>query len=101
MAKVAALPAKGIVSGFKGTLDFFVHDGQTCVRRWPKSPGKRRSEAVEAQWPAFTYATQIWNKLSPEVRDSFRTLSSGTGLSARDMSMRAYLSGLHSLPPGM
>jgi len=101
MAKVAALPAKGFISGFKGSLDFYVHNGQVCVRRWPKSPGKKRSKAVEAQWPTFTYATRLWNTLSPEVRDSFRMLSSGTGLSARDMAMRAYLSGLHRLPPGL
>lgn len=101
MAKVAALPAKGIISGFKGTLDFYIHDGQACVRRWPRSPGKKRSAAVEAQWPAFTYAARLWSTLSPEVQDSFRALSSGTGLSARDMAMRAYLSGLHRLPPGM
>lgn len=101
MAKVVALPAKGIISGFKGTLDFYIHDGQTCVRRWPKSPGKKRSAAVEAQWPTFTYATRFWNTLSPEIQASYRMLSTGTGLSARDMAMRAYLSGLHRMPPGV
>jgi len=101
MAKVTALPAKGIISGFKGALDFYLHDGQVCVRRWPKSPGKKRSVAVEAQWTSFTYASQLWNTLTPELQNSFRPISSGTGLSARDMAMRAYMSGLHRLPPGM
>jgi len=100
MAKATALPARGIISGFKGTLDFYVHDGQTCIRKWPKSPGKKRSPAVEAQWPTFSYSSRIWNTLSPELQDSFRMLSSGTGLSARDMAIRAFMSGLHRMPPG-
>lgn len=99
MAKAAALPAKGFISGFKGILDFYLHDGVVCIRRWPRSPGKRRSPEVEAQWPVFTRATKFWSTLTPEIQDSYRMLSSGTGLSARDMAMRAYMSGIHRMPP--
>jgi len=101
MAKVSAMPSEAIISGFKGRIDYYVWNGISCVRRWPRSPGKRRSPAVEAQWPAFTTATQLWNTLTPEVQASFVALSSGTGLSARDLCERAYLSGLERLPPGM
>ncbi|GAH92479.1 unnamed protein product, partial [marine sediment metagenome] len=45
-----------IIKGFKGTLDFYVWKGITCVRSWPRSPGRKRAPAVQAQWPAFAWA---------------------------------------------
>ncbi|MBA7713048.1 hypothetical protein ES703_122046 [subsurface metagenome] len=100
MAKIGAMPSEAIISGFKGTLDFYVHDGQPCVRKWPRSPGHARAPAVEAQWAAFSYASQEWNNLSQEVRDAYDRMSETTALSGRDWFMRSYLSGIYRYPTG-
>jgi len=98
MAKIKAFPAKDIISGFKGKLDYYVHDGVACVRRWPRSPGHRRSPAVEAQWSAFAYAAAEWGRLGPEVKESYIHMAQGTGLTGRDYFTRAYLTGLYPYP---
>lgn len=98
MAKLTALPHQAIIDGLKGTVDFYVHRGIPCARAWPKSPGKARSPAVRAQWPIFSYASQEWLNLSPIVQDAFNKLATDSGLSGRDMLMRAYLSGLYRYP---
>ncbi len=100
MAKITGMPSEAIISGFKGTLDFYIHDGQPCVRKWPASPGHRRSPAVEAQWPAFTYAAREWNNLSPAVREAYETMAEGTALAARDWFTRSYLAGIYRYPTG-
>lgn len=100
MAKIKALPGRHIISGFRGILDFYVHDGQPCVRRWPRSPGHRRAPAVEAQWAAFSYAVHEWNNLSQTVRDAYITMAENTGLSSRDWFIRSYISGIYRYPTG-
>lgn len=98
MAKVPRLPALAIIDGFKGTLDFYLWKGIICVRSWPRSPGKKRSPLVEAQWPAFTIASRLWNELPLEERDNFNRLASNSGLSGRDLAQRAYLKGILPKP---
>jgi len=98
MAKIKALPAEHIIAGFKGKLDYYLHDGLACVRKWPRSPGHRRAPAVEAGWSAFAYAAAEWKNLSPEVQDSYNRMAEGTGLSGRDMFERAYLKGVYPYP---
>ncbi len=102
MAKIKSMVADDIIAGFKGKLDFYVHDGQACVRTWPRSPGKRRAPAVEAQWSVFTEAARLWNEIPQVVRDAYERMASNTGLSARDMFTRSYISGYKKLipPPG-
>ncbi len=94
MAKIAKMPGLRVISGFKGTLDFYVHDGQACVRKWPRSPGHKRAPAVEARWPAFATASRLWNELSPEIQDAYYRMSAGLRLSGRDIFIKGYLSAL-------
>ena len=91
MAKLTSFPAADIISGFKGVVDFYVHDGVPCLRRWPRSPGKKRSPAVEAQWSPFTYASRQWSYLTEDIQYAYNKMASGTGLSGRDMFIRLYL----------
>ncbi len=93
MAKLTALPSLAIIDGFKGTVDYYVHRGIPCARKWPRSPGHRRAPGVEAQWPAFALATQLWNQISEAVQDAYRATATGSTLSGRDLSAKAYLSG--------
>jgi len=94
MAKITKMPAMSIVRGFKGTLDFYVWMGIACVRSWPRSPGRKRAPAVEAQWSAFSEATKLWNKLSPEVQDAYKAMAAGTNLTGRDLSVKLYLTNM-------
>lgn len=100
MAKIRALPATAIISGFKGVIDYYVHRGIPCVRSWPRSPGKKRSAAVEAQWPTFAYSTHFWNYLPPEIQAAYNSMAMRGGLNGRDLAARAYLSGLYTYPTG-
>ena len=93
MAVLTALPEQSIIDGFKGTIDFYVHRGTPCARRWPRPPSGARSPEVQAQYAAFAYATRLWNLLSPEVQESYIEMARGTRLSGRDMAQKAYLSG--------
>ncbi|KKL82940.1 hypothetical protein LCGC14_1979750 [marine sediment metagenome] len=98
MGKLLAMPHMDIVAGFKGSVDFYLWKGIPCFRSWPRSPGKQRAPAVMAQWPSWTYASREWNQLSKTVQDAYRLLATNSGLSGRDMQMRAYLQGLYRYP---
>lgn len=101
MAKLKVLPELGIIDGFKGVIDFYVNHqscdpeledpGIPCARRWPRSPGKRRAAAVEAQWPAFAYAAGSWNFLSPEIQQAYRDTAADTHMSGRDLYVKSFL----------
>ena len=97
MAIIKRLPSLAIIAGFKGTLDFYVHDGQACVRSWPRSPGHTRAPAVMAQWAAFATGAKSWDQMPADIRRAYEEMATDTGLSARDMFMRSYLSGYKKL----
>jgi len=94
VAKIGKLPGAAVISGFKGTIDYYVWKGIACVRSWPRSPGHERAPAVEAQWSAFTEASKLWNELSPEVREAYKRMAAGTHLSGRDVFTKSYISPL-------
>lgn len=94
MAKITKLPGLNIIKGFRGTLDFYVWMGIACVRSWPRSPGRKRAPAVEAQWSAFSEATKLWSQLSPEVQDAYNRMAAGTHLTGRDLSVKCYLTNM-------
>ncbi|GAH68349.1 unnamed protein product [marine sediment metagenome] len=91
LAKLTKLPEQAIIDGFKGTLDFYVHDTIPCVRKWPRSPGKRRAPAVEAQWLAFAYASATWNSLSDEVKQAYEETASEVFMTGRDLFTKSFL----------
>ena len=94
MAIITKLPNSTIISGFKGTLDFYVYMGIPCVRMWPHSPGKNRSPEVSAQWARFANAARLWRETTPIVRQAYQQLTPPVGLTNRDMFFRAYISGI-------
>ena len=93
MAKLTALPSMAIISGLKGTIDFYLWRGIPVARKWPRSPGHKRAPRVEAQWPAFATASRLWNLMDPDLRAAYIETAHGTTLSGRDLAQRAYLSG--------
>lgn len=95
MATLTKLPGQKIIDGYKGTIDFYVWMGIPCARSWPRSPGRDRAPAVEAQWPAFTWAAQNWPSIDQETRDAFNRMAAGTNMSGRDIFVKSYISGEH------
>lgn len=98
MAKILVMPSEGIISGFKGKLDYYFNMGIPCARKWPRSPGSRRTPAVMAGWASFSYASKEWVNLTQAVQDAYREMAGSSGLSARDVQQRAYMSGLYRNP---
>lgn len=98
MAKLTAMPEQAIIDGYKGTIDFYVYLGIPVARSWPRSPGKHRAPAVEAQWPSFTTAAQEWANLSPFVQAAYTAMAESSGLCGRDLQIRSYLQGLYRYP---
>lgn len=98
MAKLDVMPQMDIISGFKGTIDFYVHRGIPCARKWPRPPRGLRAPAVQDQWPNFIIASREWTELSPVVQDAYRALAVGSGLTGRDLQVRSYLIGLYRYP---
>ena len=93
MAKLLALPSLAIIGGFKGTIDYYVHDGIPCARKWPRSPGKKRTPEVEAGWPAFSWAASTWKYLSPEVQQAYNQMAQGTIMTGRDIFSKSFING--------
>ena len=98
MALIKEMPGKKIIDGFRGKVDFYYYMGVAVARRWPRSQGKSQTPASTAQWPMFTYASQAWMDLSPEVRQAYFDLSYACGLHAKDWFMRGYISGIYKYP---
>lgn len=92
MAKITKMPSMAIVDGFKGVIDFYVHDGQPCVRKWPRSSGHFRAPAVMEKWVAFAWAASNWNSLSPVIQDAYNRMSQGTYLTGRDIFTKGFIS---------
>ena len=100
MAVIREMPSEAIISGFRGSLDYYYNMGLACVRKWPRSPGHLRTQAVMSTWGAFADASRLWSKLSPEVQRTYEEMATGTGLTGRDMFQRGYLKGLYAYPTG-
>lgn len=85
-----------IVDGFKGLLDFYVYMGIPVVRRWPRSPGKIRSEAVMQQWAPFANSARLYHTLPASMQQVYFDMAVSTNLTARDVFTKSYISGMLS-----
>lgn len=96
--RLLTLPNQGIIDGLKGTVDFYLYMGIPVARSWPRKPTKARSAKVQQTWPAFGYAAKEWLNLSKIVQDAYIKLATNSGLTGRDMQVRAYITGLYRYP---
>ncbi len=93
MAKIAKMPNLAIIDGFKGVVDFYVHDGQACARKWPRRASYPRSPAELATRIPFTWAAKNWKYLPAEIQDAFNRMAQGTNLTGRDTFLKSYING--------
>ena len=91
MAKLTSLPAKAIISGFYGVIDYYVRDGVAICRSWPRRRSSTYTPQEQAQWPIFAQSAQLWTKLSAEQQAFYNSMASASTLSGRDLASKLYL----------
>ena len=97
MVVLKKLPGQDIIKGFRGKIDFYIYHascdpeigavGIPVARSWPSPPSGPRAPLVQAQWPAWTFASKSWNYLSPLVQDAQES-----GMSGRDLYTKSFIS---------
>lgn len=93
MAKLRKLPGQQIIDGYKGKIDFYLWMGIPVARAWPRSPAMPRSPAVQAQWPAFSWASKNWTFLPSYIQQAYNHMAVGTNLTGRDMFTKSFING--------
>lgn len=94
MVVLVEMIGEKIISGFRGTIDFYYCRGIPCARMWPRKPSGKRSPAVQAQWPPFQEAAQLAGQLDRQIIGFFTENAVGTNMTWKDLHFRAYMSGL-------
>jgi len=97
MAKLEVLPEQHIIDGFKKVIDFYVYMGIPCARKWPRSPGHKRTPAVEKQWIPFSYINTIAATLPEEIIQAYQEMAAGTQYHWKDYLTKAYISGIEDI----
>lgn len=91
MAVLKALPEQAIISSLKGKLDFYVHQGVPCARKWPHIPPYVRSSKELTNQMPFAWAAANWGALSLEVQSAYNETAQGSSLSGRDLFSKAFI----------
>jgi len=100
MAKLTKLPDKSIIDGLKGSLDFYtlhlnptLSEGIHCCRSWPRFDPEKLTEASKAAAAVFGYISSLLSSLPDNLVQAYRSQTSGTRLTWRDLAIRSYLNG--------
>ncbi len=99
MAKLLQLPSLQIIKGFRRVVDFYIHDGQACARKWPTKGRVTQSPASLATAQTFAYVQRYTQTLEPLLR-YFATLAAADAPSTwRDVTLVSYYGLLIDDPP--
>lgn len=98
MAKLTALPQQAIIDGFKGVIDYYVHKGQVCVRRWPRYTPRPPHPNEGANQQRFAYINQLAPTLPEYVKDQYRLMAVGSPWSWKDLLVQSYMKGMRVSP---
>lgn len=99
MAKIKALPAASIISDMGGSIDFYVHKGVVCVRRWPRPPSGPRSLPVQESAARFAYATITFGQAPELLKTMARYAAADAPVTWRDVLLVGYYDHLIDDPP--
>jgi len=98
VVKLLTLPDQAVIDGFKGKIDFYVHQGVQCVRRWPRYTPRIPSVAEAEAQQVFATAVNAWSALPKHIRAEYKRWSSASSLSSRDLFIKGYIGGLYRYP---
>lgn len=90
MVRLPAAPTRATILGLKGVIDFYSWKGIPVARRWPRSPGKKRAAAVEAQWSDFKAVTQGFKTIDVSVINALIGMTTETQLVPKDEQVQLY-----------
>jgi len=90
MVKLAALPAREVIDGLKGTIDFYVQHGQVCARRWPRNRHAGFTPGSRSTWPHFKAALAAALASWPRFRELARIQTNRTSWTWRDYLMKCW-----------
>ena len=90
MAKLLNLPSLQIIKGFRGKIDYYVHDGVPCARKWPTKGRVTQTPASLATAQVFAYIQHYTATLEPLLR-IFATMAAADAPSTwRDITLVSY-----------
>lgn len=96
MAVIKKLPARAVIDSFAGIYDFYTHNGQACVRSWPRPP-KPTPRMIAAQNNMKDMLAK-WKAKSPQEIESWKRFA-GTGpWTGRDCFAAMYMRGTQPRP---
>lgn len=100
MAKLKALPDLQRIKGMKGTVDFYIHKGVPCARKWPTKGRVTQSPASLDTAQTFAEIQHYTATLEPLLR-YFATLAAADAPSTwRDIILVSYYGMLiDEIPP--
>ena len=95
MARIKSLPSIEIIRGFRGVLDFYVHRGTPCVRRWPNKKHAKRTQAEIAVAATFAIILRSFSLVGGEVKALYDLDAKGQPRTGRDLYVSGALGHLH------
>ena len=95
MARLKSLPSIEIIRGFRGILDFYVHRGTPCVRRWPNKKHAKRTQAEIAVAATFGIIVKAFSLVGGEVKALYDQDALGQPRTGRDLYVSGALGHLH------
>lgn len=104
MAKLAQIPAKYIIDGFRGILDFAVYMGckgkpVPYARAWPRPKTTPPRPGEKANQTLFAGIQAQVSEMGPEVVEAYQALASGTPHTWRDWAVSLALNGQGKMEP--
>jgi len=94
MAVLTKMPNEAIISTFKGVIDFYLWKGIPCCRKWPRWQRRQPYPEEKANQDAFAYINKAYINLPTYIKDQWTHMAEGTPLTAKDLFVRAYMSGI-------
>lgn len=96
MATLKKMPPQAIIDGLKGTLDYYYWKDIPCVRKWPVWRPRTPGPAEAANQQDFAYINKAWKTLPANIKAQWSSMAGGTGLTGKDLAVRAYMKGANA-----
>jgi len=93
LAKIGVMPAREIIDGFAGAIDFYDWKGIHCVRMWPYWKPREATIPERHAQEAFGYVNKMAGSLPPYVVEQYRKMAASSRCSWKDIFVRGYLYG--------
>lgn len=94
MVRLATLPNKAIIDGFKGVIDFYQWKGIACARRWPRWKPRTPTPIEATNQQHFAYINRLWSSLPANLKDAYNAMAAPSVYTGKDVLVIAYMKGI-------